>query len=295
MDAVADRKIAEKLMGGILDERAFAVLEPDERIRAVTTAGTRRGTLVGEIVRSGFQFKSFAITMIATHMMRVFAQGPIESRISRGTAFLGTHIMAGAMAIQAKQIIAGKDPRDMGDRTFWLSALAQGGGLGLYGDLVNSAFSRTGRSFTGDLAGPVLGMVDDGARLLNKGYRAALEGEPSTLGSEMARRLRQNTPGSSLWFARLGIDRLLWDQIQMAIDPDWRRSSSAPKKEPARNTDRSSGGDRDRRRRGGGPTLERQSAGNGRYYEDARWGQVFRSNPLVAWQRRKPMMNSSRP
>lgn len=224
MDAVADRRLADKLMGGILDERAFAVLEPDARVRGVMTGGTLKGTFAGELFRSIGQFKSFAMTMAATHMMRVATQGPVEARLWNGAAFLGLHMMAGAAGIQAKQIIAGKDPRDMADQTFWMAAMAQSGGLGLYGDLVNSAVSRTGRGWTGDVMGPVVGLVDDVGRLASKQVRSMYEGEPASLGSEIARFVKSNTPGSNLWFARLALDRLLWDQIQMQIDPEWRSS-----------------------------------------------------------------------
>ena len=224
MDAVTDRRLADKLMGGILDERAYAVLEPDSRIRGVMNGGTQRGTFSGELFRSVGQFKSFAMTMAATHMMRVAAQGPVEARLWNGAAFLGLHMIAGAAGIQAKAMIAGKDPRDMGDQTFWMAALAQSGGLGLYGDLVNSAVSRTGRGWTGDVMGPVVGLVDDVGRLASKQLRSMYEGEPASLGSELARFVKSNTPGSNLWFARLALDRLVWDQLQMAIDPEWRRS-----------------------------------------------------------------------
>lgn len=223
-DAVADRALADKLMGGVLDERAYAVLEPDARVRGIMTGGTQKGTFSGELFRSVGQFKSFAMTMATTHMMRIAAQGPVQSRIWNGAAFVGLHIIAGAAAIQTKQMIAGRDPRNMGDTTFWASALAQSGGLGLYGDLLNSAVSRTGRGWTGDVMGPVVGLIDDVGRLASKQLRSTYEGESASLGSEIARFVKSNTPGSNLWFARLALDRLLWDQIQMQIDPDWRQS-----------------------------------------------------------------------
>ena len=36
--------------------------------------------------------------------------------------------------------------------------------------------------------------------------------------------LRSNTPGSSLWYSRLAMDRLIWDQLQELADPEYRRA-----------------------------------------------------------------------
>jgi hypothetical protein len=43
-------------------------------------------------------------------------------------------------------------------------------------------------------------------------------------GAELARFMRWNTPGTNLWYTRLGLDRLLWDQVQSLVDPDYRKS-----------------------------------------------------------------------
>ena len=37
---------------------------------------------------------------------------------------------------------------------------------------------------------------------------------------EPARFVRSNTPGSSIWYGRLALDRLLWDRLQQQVDPD---------------------------------------------------------------------------
>lgn len=52
--------------------------------------------------------------------------------------------------------------------------------------------------------------------------RKTLEVEPVAFGAELARFLRFNTPGSNLWYARLGLNRLVQDQLQTMLDPDYR-------------------------------------------------------------------------
>ncbi len=233
MEAIEDRRLAEKLLGAIVEERAFAVLEPDARIRAITTGGTTAGAFWGEMVRSATLFKSFSITMIATHLMRIATQGPIEARVWNGAAFVMFNMLAGAAAIQAKGFLAGKEPESMGSAAFWARAGLQSGSLGVYGDLINASSSRTGRSFVADLAGPAIGAAEYFARLSSQQLRRLMEGADTTMGAELVRTARRYDPGT--WYTRLAVDRLLFDQIQTLVDPDYR--DSFRRQEPAAERD----------------------------------------------------------
>lgn len=220
--AIADRGLAEKLLGAIVEERAFAVLEPDARIRAAMTGGTTAGTFWGEMVRSATMFKSFSVTMIATHLMRIATQGPIETRLWNGAAFVAFNLFAGAAAIQARSLLAGKETESMASAAFWARAGLQSGSLGVYGDLISASSSRTGRSFVSDLAGPVVGAAEDVARLSSQQLRRLMEGGDTTLGAELIRTARRYDP--STWYTRLAVDRVIFDQLQTMVDPDWRAS-----------------------------------------------------------------------
>lgn len=220
--AIADQKLAEKLRTGIIQERRYAMLEPDARVRGVTTGGLPQGTFLGEVSRNLFLFKSFSLTMAATHVMRIATNGPIESRIWNASVFTLYSAIAGSLAMQAKNIIYGKDPESMTNPTFWAKAFLQGGGVGIYGDLVNSAFSRSGRSPVADFGGPVVGAVEDLTRLTSGQLRKAYEGKDSTLGGEVVRTLKRYTPGT--FYTKLAVDRLMFDQLQTMIDKDYRGS-----------------------------------------------------------------------
>ena len=43
------------------------------------------------------------------------------------------------------------------------------------------------------------------------------------IGSDISRYLRRHTPGASHWYARLAIERLIFDTLQSMIDPKWKR------------------------------------------------------------------------
>lgn len=220
--AVGDDKLAEKLRTAVIQERRYAMLEPDARVRGVTTGGLPQGTFLGEVARNLFLFKSFSLTMAATHMMRIATHGPIESRVWHAAVWALYSSIAGALAMQAKNIVFGKDPQSMASPTFWAQAFLQGGGVGIYGDLINSAFSRSGRSPIADFGGPVVGVGEDLARLSSGQLRKLYSGQDTTFGGELVRTLKRYTPGT--YYTKLAVDRLMWDQLQTMIDREYRSS-----------------------------------------------------------------------
>lgn len=220
--AMADQRLAERLQSAIVQERRFAVLEPDARIRAITTGGLPQGTFMGEVSRNLFLFKSFSLTMAATHVMRIATQETWGELARLALPFVMFHVVGGAAAIASKNIIYGKDPEAMDTPKFWARAFAQGGGLGIYGDMLNSAFTRTGRSPIAEFGGPIFGAIEDVQRLTFGQARKLAEGSDTTVGAELTRVGRRYTPGT--WFTKLAVDRLLWDQIQTMVDPDYRGS-----------------------------------------------------------------------
>jgi len=234
--AVGDQRLADKLMGAILDERQFAVIEANARTAQVTAAGAPRGTWTGEIARSAWMYKSFPMSVIYTHLFSALGTGPMWSRPLRLAAFVTAMTVAGAAAYQARQILTGKDPRRMDNVPFWLQAGLTGGALGIYGDLVGAATqTRTDLNVYETAAGPVLGELVHGGVLATNTAAAALshlfgsgEIDAPNLGRELYGFMRRWTPGSNAWMTRLAVDRLLYDNIQRMIDPAyedaWRRT-----------------------------------------------------------------------
>lgn len=220
--AIADQALGEKLRTGIIQERRYAILEPDSRSRAITTGGQPQGTFLGELNRNIAMFKSFSITMAATHLMRIMSQDTWGEMAKLGLPFVLTHFIAGAAAIQAKNLFYGKDPQAMDTPKFWVQSLAQGGGLGVYGDMLNSAFTKTGTSFQAEAGGPIAGLAEDVRRLTSAQARKVYEGKDTNFGAELVRVAKRYTPGT--FYTKLAVDRLLWDNIQELTDPDYRGS-----------------------------------------------------------------------
>jgi len=222
--------LRSRLMSAIYDERQFAYLGGgSNRVRAVATGGVKGGTVAGEAARSFFLFKSFPMTLMATWGVRA-AQEAGEGRLATVTQ-LGLFLtFAGALAVQARQILQGKDPQKMDDGWFWLEAATTGGAAGIYGDFFKEAFSRSGTSLTEAALGPLASIPAAAQRLTSGARRVAEEGENVNFGSALADDIKRFTPGSNLWYTRLLANRYLFDQIKMQLDPDYAKSFARQQK-----------------------------------------------------------------
>lgn len=216
----ADLNAAVRLLEMVNTERGFAVLEPGAAERAIMLGKTQAGTPWGEFARFVMQYKSFPVTMITRHGMRGASLG--AAGFGAYMASFGvTMTLLGAFTMQMKQIAYGRDPRDMNDWRFWGAAAAQGGAIGIYGDFLNGSLTRADRSFAMTMLGPGFGLVDDLMKLTGANITATVAGRDAHFGREMAQFVRRNTPGTSLWYGRLALDRLMWDRLQMLSDPDY--------------------------------------------------------------------------
>lgn len=212
--------LANKLQEMILTEMDFAVPMPDSRARAITTGGIKRGTILGEATRAVGMFKSFPITVIATHLYR----GALQAGVGAKARYLAEITIAttvmGAVAMQLKEMSRGKDPRDMSDPKFWAAAYLQGGGAGIYGDFLMADANRFGQGPVTTLAGPMADLGDDLTKLTIGNAQQGVRGENMNLAGDAINFMRSYTPGGSLWYTRLAYERLVLDQLAKQFDPN---------------------------------------------------------------------------
>ena len=60
------------------------------------------------------------------------------------------------------------------------------------------------------------------------------EGEARNPGRELSRFIEANMPGRSIWYTRLAMERLIFDELEAAIDPKAARSFRMIEKRAAR-------------------------------------------------------------
>lgn len=102
----------------------------------------------------------------------------------------------------------------MDDAPFWGAAVLQGGGFGIFGDFLQSSQNRFGGGFLGSLAGPLAQDAQSVADVAGSKHPAWAA----------ARLARSEIPGGSTWYLRTAFDRMVMDQIQEQIDPNYRQS-----------------------------------------------------------------------
>jgi hypothetical protein len=231
-----DPALAQRISEMILTESDFAVPTSSLRVRSAINARLHKGSIPGEFGRTVLLFRGFPMQLFWMHGRRMLAAGPAGGLEYASTLFI-TSTVLGMLGYQLKQVIAGKDPVNMDPEEnprFLAQAAFQGGGLGIMGDFVNSATNRSGHDFWTTMAGPVGGTVDDIRQLLMARYKERYPGDPllgdrsvsaadakSATARNLRRLIQNNTPGSTLWYARLAFSREVLDKLQAEIDPDY--------------------------------------------------------------------------
>jgi hypothetical protein len=213
--------LATKYKEMVLTETDYAVPTPDARIRSIATGGgLKRGTVMGELSRTGMMFKSFPMTVIATHLYRGATQAGLDNKIKYLSYLAISTTVFGALALQAKQIGQGKDPLDMTESKFWGKSFLQGGGAGIYGDFLGQDVNRFGGGFLQTMAGPMAQLaLQDIPKLTLGNVQEAIQGKDTNISADMIQFLRRNTPGGSLWYTRMIFERTMLDQLQKEADP----------------------------------------------------------------------------
>lgn len=225
-DPAAALRVSTKFQELVQTEMDFASPLPNARVRAYLTQGTSKGTWAGEAASAFALFKSFPVTVIATHAARALSLDKPASRAIYGARVVLFSTIMGSLAVQAKQMLRGKDPLDMDDPGFWMRAFAQGGGAGIIGDIIVQDTNRFGHGVVETFLGPVAGLLDDAWALTIGNVQQAVRGEEVDLADEMVRFASMYTPGSSLWYTRIALERLVFDELNKAVNPNAARDNA---------------------------------------------------------------------
>ena len=238
------REEANALQRMISAETEFAIPSSLSTGKNTLRFGTHPGTVAGEIVRSATMLKSFPVTVAMLQAGRFAGiQGGLN-KAKYGVNLAVTTGIMGVIAEQLSEIASGRDPRPMdgseGTSELVLDGLFRAGTFGLLGDIAFSNFDRFGSSLGGSLAGPLVENIGRGlstsagtARdtVFDPDVRAALVNgnlneflEETDVGRDALRFAQGLTPGQNLWWGNLITQRLLFDNLQAAVDPEYARS-----------------------------------------------------------------------
>ncbi len=221
-------------IAAMINERVmFASPTPGGRERALTTAGVQPGTPSGEAIRFLMQFKSFPITVISKVQGReMYGSGArsLHDALLRGegdllglAATIAQGTVLGFAALQAKELLKGREARtDLGPELF-IASMLQGGGLGIYGDFLLGESSRFGSSPIETLAGPGLGVFSDTVEIGQGLLHGSLRGEPPDSWAKTLKLIQSNIPGANLLYTKTALDYLVFFQLQEWANPGYLR------------------------------------------------------------------------
>jgi hypothetical protein len=213
---IADAKVSEKFFGYFADRAQTGVITPSAKEQRLVTMGTQRGTPIGEATRLVMQFKSFPVSAITKVWGRaLYGKGKADVP---AIIYLMTMTMAfGYMAGAAKDLIKGRTPKDPRKLETSFAALAQGGGLGILGDILLNDSSGFGSSPTKTLAGPTFGRFDDIAKI----YSAGIRGGGSK--QQLFKTGVSLVPFNNLFYTRAALDQMLLLQFQEGLNAGYLR------------------------------------------------------------------------
>jgi len=217
----ADLTKGNRFQQMIMTEMEYAVPVPDARVRGIMKGGADRGTPPSETWRSAMMLKSFPVSVIATHFYRAAYQSGMADKSSYSAALLLSTTALGAVALQAKDIASGRNPRPMDSPEFWGAAFAQGGGAGILGDFMFSDVNRFGSGTFKTFLGPTAELGDKVASLTLGNIQEAIKGEETNILGETARFVNRYTPDT--WQIELFKSALI-NQARMAVDPNAKKS-----------------------------------------------------------------------
>jgi hypothetical protein len=131
----------------------------------------------------------------------------------------------GGVALLAKDIAAGRDPRQVTDPDtlldpkFVFAAIQQGGGLGIFSDFVFSDVNRFGGGLAETIIGPINDTFDTSVKLTLGNIREAVAGEETNILGELGQAVERYTP--NIWQVA-PLKQALFDQYDLLVDPNAR-------------------------------------------------------------------------
>jgi hypothetical protein len=216
--------LASLMQSMVASEMDRAIPMPDSRVRAITTGGGQaRGTVVGELARMAGMFKSFPITVITSHLYRGALMHGTKNKLTYLANLTIASMVMGGVALQGKEIVRGRNPRNMTDPRFWAAAYIQGGGSGIWGDFLYADANRFGRGPLRTLLGPGYDLGEDILKLTTGTAHELARGKTTRLGADMVKFIETYMPGGSIWYARAAFERAVLDQLRLMVDPKARQ------------------------------------------------------------------------
>lgn len=218
------REAATQLLAHTLEEAGMGAMDTGPRQRVAVNLGTQRGTYGGEIWRSMNLFRGFAFSMMMKHWARA-ADQPGFGKIKYAAPLLVYGTVIAAVGNQIRNLLAGKDPDKMSltweNKAFWGKAMLRSGGLGFFGDFLQSETTDHDTTLAAALGGPAATTLEDVLSLTHGAFFQAKRGQQTDEKAKLIRFAKGNIPLINMWYTQAAADHLLWNHMQEAASPGY--------------------------------------------------------------------------
>lgn len=225
IDDYSKEQIASKFFDMIKTETEFAVPSLSAKGRVALLQNAKPGTFAGELILSAAMFKQFPITLMFTHVARGITQkGMGKARYMADLVISGA--LYGAFAMELREILKGRNPTPIDyvkekPGEYFLRALVNGGGLGLFGDYFLNDTNRYGKTMAETLPGPAIGFIADLLSIPKDAVFDLINGRDTNITGDALQLIKKNTPGASIWYLRLIWERIIMETAQRHLDKDF--------------------------------------------------------------------------
>jgi hypothetical protein len=219
-----DEQSHSAVMRMLFEETSLAVPEADARVRGYTTQGTKANSIIGQVTRSIGMYKAFPVSILTGQVMRGFMERGGWKKGAYVAELFTLLTLGGYLSNQLYAIANGRDPQDPTNPDTALqqfgAATLKGGGLGIFGDFLfsESGENRFGGGLAETVSGPVVGLLGDIIGATAGNVTELAQGKTTNFNREMLKLISSNTPGKNLWYARLAMQRVLFDQLELMVD-----------------------------------------------------------------------------
>lgn len=198
---------------------------PDATVEAsVMLRGTTRpDTLLGMIAHSWSMYKNFPITFMMTYGRLGMTSPSVKGRLAFYAGLGAAMTLVGAVGVQMREIAKGREPMPMDSPQFIGKAFLSGGALSIWGDFLFTGVNEYGKGPQDIVGGPLASMVGDFTDFALGDFLELVQDGDTDFKPMMrkgAELLKRYTPGSSLWYARLALERQVWDRLTELSDPN---------------------------------------------------------------------------
>jgi hypothetical protein len=216
-ESIEDEALKNKMYRFFAHQVEGGVLRPDAADTFYLNWGQQNGTLLGYIVRLGTQFKSFSFTFGRRHLIPATREA-FQGNYGYIANLLVGSLVFGYLASAAKDILKGRTPKDLTKWETLMQSMAQGGGLGIYGDFLFRNVDRFGNNIWETIAGPT---ASSAATVAKWGINT-IHGEPPSI-KEVTQWGVRNMPFANLWYTRSAMNYLFLYGLYEHLQPGYIR------------------------------------------------------------------------